>query len=223
MEEKIESKYHIGQYVEAYIEAEWLASVVTSIQSTDPVQYGIISIRKNKSFFLTADSLRCQAERVLVLADDSLEDSYCEEGLEMSEQVNFSLVSSDDETLFITPAYVVERSPSHSSLEDSYFDFAKETEEMTLASPTRVDNAVNGWQPEESPSADSHIPVAVSGENVGFEEGISVEDSHNDPDIEVDVELFHQLLDTEFEEAEGAVGGVNPVSPVPAPRKPTSV
>lgn len=210
MEEELEGNYHVGQYVQAYIETEWTPSVVTSVQSSDPAQYGIVSIKKNKTFFLTAESLRCPPERLLVLADDSMDDSHSGEGLELAEQVNFSLVSSDDETLFITPSNIVERSPSHSSQEDSLVDFALDTEKfLTLSSPTRVDGAVNGCQVEGSPLpvSQKHFPVNVDNDGLS-----GAEECDKGPDIEVDVDLFHELLDTEFED-DGQ--DVNPPSPCP--------
>lgn len=84
MELGIEGNYHIGQHVEGFIECEWKPCLITSIKASSPVEYGVVTIRKGKSFYLFAESLRANQEK-LVMVEDSLD----EDRMFLDEEINF--------------------------------------------------------------------------------------------------------------------------------------
>lgn len=98
MQSQICERFYVGRHVEGFVEAEWGGRVfclIASVEGNVPWEYGITTIRKGKNFYLTPQSVRSQPARIL-LANHTLGDT------EIVQEVNFSLLSSDDESLFIT-------------------------------------------------------------------------------------------------------------------------
>lgn len=132
MEEEKTERYTVGQPTQAFVEAEWRNGLVISVKSSDVVEYGVTIINSGNRFYLTPESVRAWRE-VLLLAQDSFEDSGVSDkvlfqGLDFVEEINFSLLPSDDESLFITQSNPVDdmpKSADNSIVHDSLIGFAE--------------------------------------------------------------------------------------------------
>lgn len=220
MEEDNYEIYHVGQHAECFVDTEWTPCLITSVLRSDPPQYGLTTIMMGKSYFLGADSVRPRIERRL-LAEDSFQESNPVdeivhfEGTDFDEQINFSLLSSDDESIFITQSNPVHESPEQSVLEDSLIDFARDAElGLTLSSPSRDDmlGSVNGCQLPESPVNLQPEVGSVNGDPIPCNDNHSISDSSSD---EIDDNLVYSDFDKDMQEFVDSVSAV--------PQKKTSV
>lgn len=169
-----EGNYHVGQHVEGFIECEWKRCLITSIKASIPIEYGVTTLKKGRSFYLYSESLRVHQEK-LVMVDDSLDKA----GMVLDKEINFSLVSSDDETLFITQSNPMNNSLNVSGqeddvnpMEDSLLDFAMEADALTLDSPgetagSEVNRLSMGDSPPQRNSPNTSVidPNAINTED----------------------------------------------------------
>lgn len=158
MEQENKKNYTVGQPVEAFVDAQWRNGLVTSFKMSDTAEYGVTLINTGQNFYLTPESVRCRRE-VLLLASDSFEEDHgCPEkvlfqGVNFEEEINFSILPSDDDSLFITPANPLDDSDNkenNSLVHDSFIDFPEAM--LTLSTPSS----------QQSPSINTALPQRCS-------------------------------------------------------------
>lgn len=147
METENNQRFYVGQHVKAFVETEWTPYLITSVQGNEPWQYGTTTILKGKNFNLTPQSVRPRSEHVL-LANDSFEEQ------DIVQEVNFSLLGSDDDSFILTQTVSSSQANEiQGELDDSLLGLAMGGEEaLTLTSPHRAEvPSVNGCQLDGSP------------------------------------------------------------------------
>lgn len=193
MEKERGEKYYVGQPVDRFIDCSWKACLVTSVKASQPPSYGIITIEKGRNFYLSSNSIRHWTERRLLV-----EDSFQE--YQGANELNVSVLSTDDNSLFITPSNVADEARDEDSLveeqNDSLLDFAKKTEDFLrltgTSTPRAFPAAVNGCQLMQRPSTEDY----GTGSFLGSSEHTDIAENRVPNDLELDQAL--SLVDDDF-------------------------